>query len=75
MITLVLLEFEVLFCLQLLFFDKLHCLGFMVLKLVIFVLNVKVSAVFGEFGDIIEVVLLRDKRTGLQQGMNQWFQL
>ncbi|XP_057782244.1 flowering time control protein FCA [Salvia miltiorrhiza] len=26
-----------------------------------------VSAVFGEFGDIIEVVLLKDKRTGLQQ--------
>ncbi|KAG6435136.1 hypothetical protein SASPL_100004 [Salvia splendens] len=30
-----------------------------------------VSAVFGEFGDIIEVVLLKDKRTGLQQGMDQ----
>ncbi|KAH6811200.1 hypothetical protein C2S51_024962 [Perilla frutescens var. frutescens] len=26
-----------------------------------------VSTVFGEFGDIVEVVLLKDKRTGLQQ--------
>lgn len=40
----------------------------------IFIHYIQISTVFGEYGDIVEVVLLKDKRTGLQQGMKQWFQ-
>lgn len=32
---------------------------------------IQISTVFGEHGRIVEIVLLKDKRTGLQQGMKQ----
>lgn len=74
MIACLMLEFISL-CLHFVFLAKMHCLRFMILNVCEFCLICKVSAVFGEIGDIIEVVLLRDKRTGVKQGMNRWFRL